>query len=74
MASLRTESGLDWKIWFVGFAVLAVGIALIVNRDMEEAPNAELATDDVQQSVHSHTNKNRRAADALTSVLDLDNK
>ncbi|MGK0190728.1 MAG: hypothetical protein ACI9R3_006558 [Verrucomicrobiales bacterium] len=70
MALLRTESGLDWKIWFVGFAIIALIAAFISNRSMEAAPQTELATDNVKQSVHSHTNKNRQAADALSSIVD----
>lgn len=70
MASLRTESGLDWKIWFIGFGILALGVAIVVNEDMSSAPEAELATDDVQHSIHSHTDKNRQASDTLSSILN----
>lgn len=70
MALNRSDSGLDWKIWFVGFAMIALAAAILTNREMKAAPQAELATDDVQQSVHSHTNKNRQAADALSSILE----
>ncbi|MCB1097616.1 MAG: hypothetical protein KDN22_18735 [Verrucomicrobiae bacterium] len=69
MASFGTDSGLDWKIWFVGFAALVLGIALLLNRDMKATPQAELATDHVDQSMQSHTDKNRQAADVLSSVL-----
>ena len=67
---MRTGSSLDWKIWFVVFAVLAGGIAVFVNRDMQEQPEVDLATDDVQHSINSHTDKNRKASDTLASILE----
>ena len=70
MATLRTESGLDWKIWFVGFGILALAAAFVANRDMANAPEAELATDDVKHSIHSHTDKNKQASDTLSSIIN----
>lgn len=68
MSNLRTESGLDWKIWFIVFGVFALAVALWINRDMKGRPEAELATDHVDHSIKAHTTKNRQAADTLSSI------
>ena len=69
MALNSSGSGLDWKIWFIGFAALAVGVAFLLNKDVKEVEETELATDQVNQSMQSHTDKNRQASDVLSSVL-----
>ena len=63
-----TSSGLDWKIWFVAFAVLAIGVAFFLSDDVETATEVELGSDHVDQSVNSHTLKNREASDVLSSI------
>ena len=69
MSTNRTNATLDWKIWVVAFGVVAVGIAVFLKDDVEEATAVELGTDEVDQSVNSHTQKNRQASDVLGSIV-----
>ena len=68
MAIHSTDSGLDWKIWFAGFGVIAVGLAYFQKDDVKTAAKVELGSDHVDQSMSQHAKKNREASDVLRSI------